>query len=273
MTEAVITEGSDVLLYLDGRRNYLVQVHGGDRFHTHRGFIQFDDIIGKSFGQSVQTNVGHRFFLLKPTVYDYLLKSLRSTQILYPKDIGLILVYSAVQPGCRVVEAGTGSGALTTALANMVRPTGMVYSYDIREEFQKRAASNLRRAGLAEFVELKEGDVTKNIDEKDVDAVVLDIATPWLAIPVARGALRGGGIVVSFSPTIEQVIKAVSVLETHGFVDLETVECILRRIKVKEGETRPETLMIGHTGYITRGRKIEDLQATVLSEAPSASPV
>ncbi len=273
MAKAVITEGSDVLLFLDGRRNYLVHVNEGDRFHTHRGFIRFDDIIGKSYGQSVQTNIGHRFFLLKPTVYDYLMKSLRSTQILYPKDIGLIFVYSAVQPGSRVVEAGTGSGALTTALANIVRPTGRVYSYDVRGEFQKRAARNLQRAGLAEFVELKEGDVTRNIDEEEVDAVVLDIATPWLAIPVAHEALRGGGAVVSFSPTIEQVTKSVSALETHGYVDLETVECILRRIKVKEGETRPETLMIGHTGYVTRGRKIEILQTNVLSEAPSTSAV
>ena len=273
MAETVIAEGSDVLLYLDGRRSYLIQIHGEGRFHTHRGFVKFDDILGKKFGQSVQTNLGHRFFLLKPTVYDYVVKSLRSTQILYPKDIGLILIYAAVQPGSRVVEAGTGSGALTTALANVVRPSGKVYSYDIRTEFQKRAASNLKRAGLADFVELKEGDVTRNIDEKDVDAVVLDLATPWLAIPVAREALRGGGILVSFSPTIEQVIKTVSLLEAEGFVDLETIECILRRVKVKEGETRPETLMIGHTGYITRGRKVEHQQATVPGESPSASPV
>lgn len=273
MAEALITEGSDVLLYLDGRRSYLVQVHSGERFHTHRGFVQFDDILGRMFGQSVLTNLGHRFFLLKPTVYDYVVKSLRSTQILYPKDIGLILIYSATQPGSRVVEAGTGSGALTTALANIVRPSGKVYSYDLRVEFQKKAASNLERAGLAAFVELKEGDVTMSIDEKDVDAVVLDLATPWLAIPAARSALRGGGILVSFSPTIEQVIKTVSALETEGFVDLETVECILRRIKVKAGETRPETLMIGHTGYITRGRKVEVTRASPSGEALSASPL
>ena len=123
-----VKEGDDVLLYLDARRNYLVRIRRGERFHTHRGFILLDDLLDKSFGESVLSNVGHRFIILKPTVYDYLMKSLRSTQILYPKDIGLILVYSAVGPGSRVVEAGTGSGALATALASSVRPTGRVYS-------------------------------------------------------------------------------------------------------------------------------------------------
>lgn len=270
MNKTVISEGTDVLLYLDGRRSYLVQAHKGERFHTHRGFIEFDDVIGKSFGDMVTSNLHYHFFLLRPTVYDYVMKSLRSTQILYPKDIGIILVYSAVEPGSRVVEAGTGSGALATALANLIRPTGKVYSYDIRGEFQQRAARNLRRANLLDFVELKVGDVTEGIEEQDVDAVILDLATPWLVIPKARGALKGGGILVSFSPTVEQVVKTVSALEEEGFVDVETVECILRRIKVKAGETRPETLMVGHTGYVTRARKTEK---TVTSVSNGVLPV
>jgi tRNA (adenine57-N1/adenine58-N1)-methyltransferase len=252
-----IEEGMDILLYLDDKRNYLTRVVRGERFHTHRGFIQMEEVIGKTFGQPVKTNLGHRFYILEPTVYDYLMKSSRATQILYPKDIGLILVFSAIRLGSRVVEAGTGSGALTTALANIVRPTGRVYSYDLRREFQKKASNNLQRAGLAEFVELKEGDITHKIEEKDVDAVILDLATPWKVVPVAQTALRGSGILVSFSPTIEQTIKTVSAMEECGYVDIETVECLLRRIKVKAGETRPETLMVGHTGYITRSRKTE----------------
>ena len=256
MINTIIVEGNDVLLYFDERRSYLIQVYKGEKFHTHRGFIQFDDIIGKEFGDIVISNIGHRFIILKPTVYDYIMKSLRATQILYPKDIGLILAYSAIGPVSVVVEEGKGSGALTTSLANNVRPTGKVYSYDLKSEFQQRAARNLKRAGLLEFVELKEGDVTKEIEERNVDAVILDLATPWDVIPKAREALQGGGILVSFSPTIEQVVKTVSALKESYFIDVETIECILRRMKVKEGETRPETLMIGHTGYITRGRKM-----------------
>lgn len=252
-----VREGSDVLLYLDARRSYLVRVHRGERFHTHRGFILLDDLLGKSYGETVLSNLGHSFIILKPTVYDHVMKSLRSTQILYPKDISLILVYSAVEPGSHVVEAGTGSGALTTALASSVRPTGRVYSYDVRPEFQRRAMENLERAGLLDFVELKIGDVSQGIEERDVDAVVLDLATPWAVVPRAREALKGSGVLVSFSPTVEQVVKTVSALEEEGFVDIETVESFLRRIKVKAGETRPETLMVGHTGYVTRGRKTE----------------
>lgn len=266
-----VGEGSDVLLYLDARRNYLVRVRRGERFHTHRGFILLDDLLGKSFGEAVLSNLGHRFIILKPTVYDYVMKSVRSTQILYPKDIGLILVYSAVGPGSRVVEAGTGSGALTTALASFVRPRGRVYSYDIRPEFQRRAASNLERAGLLGFVDLKVGDVSQGIEEQDVDAVVLDLATPWAVVPRAREALKGGGILVSFSPTIEQVVKTVSALEEEGFVDIETVESFLRRVKVKAGETRPEALMVGHTGYITRGRKTEGGTRPSQSAQPTSS--
>ncbi|MCJ7634354.1 tRNA (adenine-N1)-methyltransferase [Candidatus Bathyarchaeota archaeon] len=249
-----VKEGNDVLLYLDAKRSYLVCVRKGERFHTHRGFILLEDLIGKSFGENVQSNLGHKFIILKPTVYDYLMKSLRSTQILYAKDISLILVYAAVGPGSRIVEAGTGSGAMTTALANAVQPNGRVYSYDVRPEFQRRAANNLERAGLLTFIDLKVGDVSQGIEERDVDAVVLDLATPWTVVPKAREALKGSGILVSFSPTIEQVVKTVSALEKEGFVDIETVESFVRRIKVKEGETRPETLMIGHTGYITHGR-------------------
>ncbi|MEM2094071.1 MAG: tRNA (adenine-N1)-methyltransferase [Candidatus Bathyarchaeia archaeon] len=273
MSQDYIQDGSDILLYLDGSRSYLVQIRRGEKFHTHRGFVSFDDIIGKKYGESVKTNIGQRFHLLRPTIYDYIVKSARSTQILYPKDIGLIVMYSAAQPGSVIVEAGTGSGALTTALANIVRPSGKVYSYDLRTEFQKKAASNLSRVGLLPYVELKHGDVTAKIEEENVDAVVLDLATPWLVIPHAKVALRGGGIIVSFSPTIEQVVKTVTALENESFVDIETIECIVRRIKVKAGETRPETLMIGHTGYITRGRKTEESKASYSSEASSTSPL
>ena len=255
LSSGEVREGVDVLLFLDARRSYLVRVRRGERFHTHRGFILLGDLIGKPFGERITSNLGYEFILLQPTVYDYLMKSLRATQILYPKDIGLILVYSAVGPGSRVVEAGTGSGAMTTALAHAVRPSGKVYSYDVRPEFQRRASANLERAGLLDSVELKVGDVSLGIDEKDMDAVVLDLATPWAVVTNAREALKGSGILVSFSPTIEQVVKTVSALEEGDFIEIETIESFLRRIKVKEGETRPETLMVGHTGYITRARK------------------
>ena len=194
--------------------------------------------------------------MLKPNIHDYLRKTLRATQIIYLKDVALIVAYSGIGLGSKVVEAGTGSGALTSALAYYVGPKGRVYSYDIRPEFQEKALRNITRAGVAGSVELKVGDAVDGFAERSVDAVVLDLATPWLVVPRAHEALRGGGRFVSFSPTIEQVIKTVTALGDNGFIGAESVECISRRFKVKEGETRPETLMIGHTGYITHARKI-----------------
>jgi len=197
-----------------------------------------------------------RFYALRPLVRDRILKTDRRTQVLYPKDIGYLLLRIGVGAGSRVVEAGTGSGALTCALAEAVRPDGRVYSYEINPRFQRVAAGNLERAGLMEYVELKEGDVTEGIGEKNIDAVVLDLATPWLVVPLAHGALAGGGVLASFCPTVEQVMKTVSTIREHSFVELETVELIMRRMNVVENKTRPQTLMIGHSGYITSARKV-----------------
>lgn len=255
MSEDIVTENSDVLLFLDDKRTYLVKAEKGQSFHTHKGYVRYDDVIGKRYGEKVDSSLGYAFFFFKPNIYDYAKKMLHATQIIYSKDISQIVTFSCIGPGSRIVEAGTGSGALTSALAHYVRPSGKVYSYEIRPEFQEKAQKNITRAGLMEYVELKSRDVTLGIDERDVDSVALDLATPWLVIPTAYDALKGGGKLVSFSPTIEQVVKTVNALHEKDFVNIETVESIVRRIKVKEGETRPETLMIGHTGYITHATK------------------
>ena len=252
----MIHEGDNVLLYLDERRTYLIRVKEGIPFHTHKGYLQLGELIGKEFGTPIKSNVGAEFYAFKPLVRDYILKTRRRTQIMYPKDIGLLILLTGIGPGSRVVEAGTGSGALTSALANFVRPNGRVYSYEIREEFLKDAEVNLRRAGLADYVELKLRDITEGIDEEDVDAVVLDLAVPWLVVPHAHRSLRGSGILASFSPTIEQVMKTVEALRGHPFAEVETVELLMRRMNIGENRTRPETLMIGHTGYITVTRKV-----------------
>jgi tRNA (adenine57-N1/adenine58-N1)-methyltransferase len=255
LTKEKILEGSDVLLYLSQRKTFLVKVEAGKNFHTHKGFIKFDDLIGKDYGVRVRSSLGVEFIALKPLLRDYIMKSIRKTQITYPKDIALITMFSGIGPGSHVVEAGTGTGALTTALAHYVRPNGKVYSYEIKEEFQKIAERNLKRAGLLDFVELKNMDVTVGIDETDLDAVILDMATPWLVIPHAYVALKTCGTIISFSPTIDQVVKTVEALRENNFVDIETAECLLRGMQIERGKTRPHTLMTGHTGYITFARK------------------
>ena len=255
MANEKIREGDYVLLCLDARRTYLVKVEAGKTFHTHKGYLKLDEVVGKDFGVAFQSSLGTEFTALKPSLTDYIMKSSRKTQITYPKDAALIVMFSGIGPGSRVAESGTGTGALTTALAHYVKPNGKVYTYELREEFQKTAEKNLKRANLLDFVELKSGDVTAGIEERDLDAVILDLATPWLVVPQAYTALKPSGILVSFSPTIDQVVKTTEALRESGFVFIETVECLMRAMQVERGKTRPHTMMTGHTGYITHARK------------------
>lgn len=255
MANQKVKNGEYVVLSLSPRKTYLVKVEQGKTFHTHKGFINFDDLIGRKYGSTVLTSLRSEFAVLRPLLKDYIVKSVRQTQITYPKDIALMIMFSGIGPGCRVVEAGTGAGALTTALAHYVKPKGRVYTYEIREKFQRIAEKNLTRAGVIDFVELKNKDVTAGIDERRVDAVILDLAVPWLVVPHAYSALKSSGTIVSFSPTIDQVVKTVETLGDHGFRRVETVECLLRHMQVMRGKTRPHTLMTGHSGYMTHGYK------------------
>ncbi len=271
MTNQAIADGDNILLYLDLRRTYMIKVQAGQTFHTHKGYVKFDDLIGKDYGSTFKSSLGVDFTVLKPALTDYIMKSSRNTQITYPKDAALIVIFSGIGPGSRVVESGTGTGALTTALAHYVKPNGKIYTYDIREEGQKTAEKNLRRSGHLDFVELKLKDVVAGIDERDIDAVILDLAVPWLVVPQAYEALKPSGIIVSFSPTIDQVVKTVEALREHNFVAIETFECIMRGMQVERGKTRPQTLMTGHTGYITHARKVIKRLAETPAE-PEAAP-
>ncbi|HEX9262202.1 MAG TPA: tRNA (adenine-N1)-methyltransferase [Candidatus Bathyarchaeia archaeon] len=255
MSNPTITDGDLVLLCLDPRRTYMVKVETGKTFHTHKGYVKLDDLVGKDFGMDIQSSLGAKFVALRPSLTDFIMKSSRNTQITYPKDAALIVMLSGIGPGSHVAESGTGTGALTTALAHYVKPDGKVYTYELREEFQKNAEKNLKRSDLLNYVELKKGDVTTGIEERNLDAVVLDLATPWLVVPHAYEALKPSGILVSFSPTIDQVVKATEALRGNNFILIETIECIMRAMQVERGKTRPQTLMTGHTGYITHARK------------------
>ena len=265
LTGQTIAANDYIILSLNQRKTYLVKVEQGKSFHTHKGYVKFDDIIGKEYGSTITSSLRFEFVALKPQLRDYVMKCARQTQIMYPKDISLIVMFSGIGPGSRVVEAGTGTGAMTTALAHYVKPDGKIYSYEIREEFQKTAEKNLHRAGLRDFVELKNKDITLGIEETDVDSVILDLAVPWLIVPHAYTSLKPSGTLVSFSPTIDQVVKTVEALRENGFTDIETVECLMRGMQIERGKTRPQTLMTAHSGYITNARK-------ALRKSPSTIP-
>jgi tRNA (adenine57-N1/adenine58-N1)-methyltransferase len=256
LEDNIIREGDYALIVLDDKRRWIVRIEAGGEFHTHKGAVKFDDLLGREYGTIVESAEHKEFLVFKPTMSDtVLLKVRRQTQIVYPKDSALIVMHCGLGSGSRVVEAGTGSGSLTAILANHVKPTGRVYSYEVREDFINTAKKNLEHAGVSNWVEIRNSDVTKGIEEKDVDAVVLDLATPWLVIQFAWEALKGSGIISSYSPTIEQTQKTVRVLEDTSFGDIQTYECLVRKILVREGKTRPETFMVGHTGYLTFARK------------------
>jgi tRNA (adenine57-N1/adenine58-N1)-methyltransferase len=256
LTKDLIADGDYVLIYLDARRTYMIKVQSGQTFHTHKGYLKLDDLIGKEYGEPIKSSLGITFTTLKPKLTDYIMKSGRNTQIVYPKDAALIVMFSGIGPGSRVFESGTGTGALTSALAHYVGPTGKVYTYELRPEFQKNARKNLEKAKLIDNVEMKSGDVTMGIEERDLDAVILDLAVPWLVVPHAYEALKPSGVLVSFSPTIDQVVRTTEALRDAGFVFIETIECLMRTMQVERGKTRPNTMMTGHTGYITHARKI-----------------
>jgi tRNA (adenine57-N1/adenine58-N1)-methyltransferase len=255
----LIKEGDEIFLILDARRKYKVKIEKGITFHTHKGFIELDTLIGKQYGIMVTSNLGVKFYVLKPLIRDRVLKTDRRTQVLYPKDIGYILFQLGIGPGSKVVEAGTGSGALTMALANIIRPDGKVYSFDVNSRHQKTAAKNIERSGLLQFVDLQILDITNGIPYECIDAVILDMAVPWKVVDHAWKALTGSGIFLSFSPTIEQVLKTTYELNKHPFVEIKTVELMLREINVEPKKTRPKTQMIGHSGYLTSARKVYQL--------------
>jgi tRNA (adenine57-N1/adenine58-N1)-methyltransferase len=251
----MINEGDLIFLYKDERRNFLVKLQGG-RLHTDFGFIELKDIIGKEFGQRIDTSLGHAFYILRPYLHEMVMKIKRKTQILYPKDIGTILTKANIFPGARVIESGAGSGALTTALANFVRPNGKVYSYDRSEEFLENAKKNLEKYGLSDYVEFKLREVTDEYDEKEVDFVMIDIGSQWDLIDAAYKSLKGGSRLASICPTFEQLTKTVFTLEEKGFINIETVEVFVRHILVRRGKTRPEQQMPSHTGWLVFATKI-----------------
>ena len=259
MKDNLVKENDFVLFYLSPRKKWLIQVSPGKQVHTHAGYIEVEEVIGKEYGQSVMTNTNQEIYLLYPRLNDFIFKSKRATQILYPKDMAIIASWTDLSNGKKVVEAGTGSGSLSCFIANLIRPEGRLYTYDIREESHEIAKKNIEKAGLSEFVTLKIKDAKLGLEEKDMDVAILDLGDPWTLIKTMKGCLRPGGILASVSPTINQVEKVVIELQNEGFLEIETLEILMREMEVREGKTRPAMRMVGHTTYLTFARKSLDI--------------
>ena len=251
-----IGEGSLILLYFDLRRQWLLRVEKTRQFHTHKGVVDLAQLIGLPFGSQIKSTLGDVFWALRPTTHDLIMHSARRTQIMYPKDIGLILLKLSLTSGCQVIEIGTGSGAMTVATATAIQPNGHVHTYEVRPEFVEIATKNIKRASLTEYVTIHNTNAS-NIEGTDFDAAVIDVGDPWPMLPIVHKVLAGGAPLVSFSPTFNQAEKTTVALSSNGFVNVHTIETFLREIRADAGKTRPATLMTGHTGYMTFAQKIQ----------------
>jgi len=253
----VISVGDRVLLYLDSRRTWLVLLKDDvSSFHTHAGIVDLSKVVGRRYGDSVETTLNERIFLLRPSVLDFVMKSERRTQIVYPKDFAYISARSGIHSGSRVLECGTGSGALTTYFASLVAPDGIVRTFEAREDFFEIAAKNIEKAGVKSFVSMqRENLLEAKVDEGDYDLVMLDTGDPWTLLETASKALKGSGFVFSVCPTTNQLENVTFAMEGK-FVDIESVEIMLRRMEARVGKTRPSTRMIGHTCCLASGRKV-----------------
>jgi tRNA (adenine57-N1/adenine58-N1)-methyltransferase len=252
--------GERVLLQDAKGRRYLVTLRAGSSFHTHRGGLDHDQVIGQDEGEVVTTDLGQRLLVLRPTLADWVLKMPRGAQVIYPKTISLMVMTADVQPGMTVLEAGAGSGALSMALLQALAPGGRLISFELRPEFAAQARRNVEAwfGKPLDSWDLREGDVVAGIGEVGtVDRVLLDLLEPWLVVPGAVEALTPGGVLVAFVATVPQVMRTVEALEaSHRFGLIETAEAIIRPWHVDGLAVRPEHRMVGHTGFLVSARRV-----------------
>ncbi|HVN87936.1 MAG TPA: tRNA (adenine-N1)-methyltransferase [Candidatus Binatia bacterium] len=269
MTDRSRLQAGDNVLFIDRKeREYLRTLRPGARIHIRGGSMQADQLIGMFDGSSVENTAGESFLMLRPTFAQLIPNLPRQAQVIYPKDIGPILLWGDIHPGANVVEIGTGPGALTMALLRAVGPYGHVTSYEAREDFVEMARRNVEQFhGLASNWTLKLADASAGIDERNVDRILLDLAEPWQLLPQIASALRPGGLVVGYVPTALQVKEWVDGLRAHGFGALQTMETLMRFWHVKARSVRPEHRMVAHTGFITVARRLEPAL-----DRPNAAP-
>jgi tRNA (adenine57-N1/adenine58-N1)-methyltransferase len=238
-------------------KHFIIRLQASAKFESHRGILQHDDLIGKTWGTQVFSHNGSPFFLLQPSLADLLIDLPRTTQILYPKDIGFILVTMGVGPGHKVMEAGTGSGSMTTALAYAVGDEGRVISYEIKPDNQNLARKNLTRFGLDSRVDFKLRDIQQGFDETDADSFFLDVPNPYDYTAQVRAALKPGGFLSCLIPTFNQVEKTLYSLRRERFAFINVCEILLRFFQPEPTKIRPTDRMVAHTGFLVFARRIE----------------
>ena len=253
----VIREDEPILVFRDRRRRWLVRPRDTPKLHTHLGILDVSALVGREYGITVTTSLGDELTILRPTIEDLVMKLARKTQVIYPKDLGLIVVKLGIHAGYRIVETGTGSGATTALMAYLVQPTGMVYTYDLNPEFQEVAKKNIEKLGLSKYVSFRTADSRLGFEETAMDAGILDVGDPWDVVGSMRTSLKPSAPMAAITPTTNQAERLVAKMKDEGFVNVETVEILLRHLEARVGMTRPSNTMVGHTAYLTFGRRSE----------------
>jgi len=258
-----VTSGSpfavgDRVLVIDSKdRRYLVTLRDGGEFHTHAGVIPHTSFVGQPEGTTLRATSGARYLTLRPTLSDFILSMPRGAQVVYPKDLGPLLMLADVHAGVRILEAGVGSGALSMA---MLQAGASVTGYEIRPDFAATALRNVHSfLGTEVDYRIEERDVYAGIDDsvfegQGLDRIVLDLPEPWRVVELAEMALHPGGIFVAYLPTIGQVAHLHEALEASAFGLAKTVEVLQRSWHVKGQSVRPDHRMVAHTGFLTSAR-------------------
>lgn len=251
-----LAAGERALLVDRKKRRYLVTLTPGAQFHTHTGFVRHDDLIGRSEGIVVRSTTGGWYQAVRPTLGDFILKMPRGAQVIYPKDLGPILLLADIFPGARVLESGVGSGAMSMTL---LRAGAVVTGYELRPDFAAKAIANVESFLGPEALDryhVEERDVYEGIDGTGLDRVILDLPEPWRVVKHAEAALSPGGILVAYTPSILQAAQVREALDAAGFAFAETQEVLVRTWHVEGQAVRPDHRMVAHTGFLTSARLV-----------------
>jgi tRNA (adenine57-N1/adenine58-N1)-methyltransferase len=263
----VFAAGDRVLLVDSKKRRHLVTLVVAGSFHTHAGIVAHDDLIGAPDGTTVRTSRGQRLTAVHPTLAEFVLEMPRGAQVIYPKDLGAILVSADIFPGARVLESGVGSGALTTAVLRAVGPHGHVLGYELRDDFAAKAQRNVETfLGTDVPLTVEVRDVYDGIDVVELDRVLLDLPEPWRVVKHAATALAPGGILLAYLPTIGQVARLREEMADSPFGMIESYEVLHRGWHVEGQSVRPDHRMVAHTGFITHGRLLGPTQAPAIAD-------
>lgn len=237
-------------------KSFIVKLEAGSLLQTHQGMIYHDALIGQPWGRQIDSHLGRKFLVLQPNLNELLLNLRRATTIMYPKDIGFILINMAIGPGQNVIEAGSGSGAFTIALTHAIGQEGHVYSYEMRPKKQAMARKNIALVGLSDRVTFKTRNIEDGFDEMGMDALFLDLPNPQDYLVQVRAALKPGGFFGSLLPTMNQVSTLLSALEANNFAFMEVCEMLIRYYNPVAERLRPKHRMVAHTAFLIFARPI-----------------